>query len=99
MLQILLYKLGFYQKYLIKYHDLHTYQICSNETPEEYWRRIEKQIDLYYFKNCPQWILEEKALQFLHRRVRTCFGDLILIYSIGEHVYSSENQKGKYFKY
>lgn len=96
MFKILLYKLGLYQKYVICYHDLYTYNMWENETEKEYRERVIKTIDFYYFKNCPKFILEENALLFLKNRVNTCVSNLILIYSIGDIKY---NELGKYFKF
>ena len=71
MFKIILYKLGFLQKYEIEYNGLFT--DCKNQT-----------IDFYYYKNCPQWFLKEAVLIYLKGRIQTTFNDLVYIERIND---------------
>lgn len=73
MFKILLFKLGFLQKYEIEYNGLFTG--CKNQT-----------IDFYYYKNCPQWFLKEAVLNYLKGRILTTFRDLVYIERINDWV-------------
>lgn len=71
MIQIILWELGFYQKYYIEYNGL--FHNSKNEV-----------IEFYYYKNCPQWLLKEAVLKFLKGRVLSCVGNVIYIERINE---------------
>ena len=73
MFKIILWRLGFYQKYEIVYHSL----ISGDKN---------QVIDFYYYKNCPDWLLKEAALIWLKGRVLTCFSNIIYIERIGDLV-------------
>ena len=73
MFKIILYKLGFLQKYEIEYNGLGTDQ--KNQT-----------IDFYYYKNCPKWFLKEAVLIYLKGRIQTTFNDLVYIERINDWV-------------
>lgn len=73
MFKIILFKLGFLQKYEIEYNGLGTN--WKNQT-----------IDFYYYKNCPKWFLKEAVLIYLKCRIQTTFNDLVYIERINDWI-------------
>lgn len=66
MFKIILFKLGFFQKYEIEVNDFH------HQSPNQI-------IEFYYYKNCPKYLLLDAVLIHLRKKVRSCVGDLIYV--------------------
>jgi hypothetical protein len=71
MFEILIWKLGLYQKYEIEYNS------CISGDKNEI-------IEFYYYKNCPEWLLKEAVLKWLKGRIQTCFSNLVYIERINK---------------
>ena len=77
MIQIILFRLGLLEKYVIEYNNL------LHSEPN-------KTIDFYYYKNCPEPILKIKALEWIKGRIQTCVDGVVYIEKIGDIKYRKQ---------
>ncbi len=77
MIEIILFKLGLFQKYTIEYNGL----IFNDPN---------KTIDYYYYKNCPEPILKWKVLKWLNGKIQTSVSNVVYIEKIGDFKYSKQ---------
>jgi hypothetical protein len=65
------------QKYTIEYNGM----ICKSPN---------KEIDFYYYRNCPEPILKWKALKWIKGKTQTSVGTVVYIEKIGDIEYNRQ---------
>ena len=78
MMKYLFWKFGMLEEYVIEYRTL----ITGDEKIKE--------ISFYYFRRCPQWLLQEYALRWISGRIQTAVANVVYIESINDIMYQRQ---------